>query len=247
MINEQVIRRAGILLSMNFDEFSHFVGEREYPIVLTEGSRNLPVSDRSTLVTLVIKLAREFPHALFRTGNATGSDEAFAEGVNLVDPVRLQYVLPRSSMGRERRIHAAYSISIEDLPRIEEQSIVYETKRATPKNIPVIEAYERKMTGGRRYAQSLYLLRDTLKVLGSKELGLAPADIGIFYLNSRKPTGGGTGHTIRVCKQNNVPVIEQREWMAWCEGELGSSGDLEAVKKSKSTTENTESTEKEQD
>lgn len=26
---------------------------------------------------------------------------------------------------------------------------------------------------------------------------------------------GGTGYTMDVCKQNNIPIIDQREWFNW--------------------------------
>lgn len=56
-----------------------------------------------------------------------------------------------------------------------------------------------------------YLLRDALKVTGSKELSFKPATVGLFYLNSTKKIGGGTRHTIRVCELQNVSVVLQNE------------------------------------
>lgn len=49
----------------------------------------------------------------------------------------------------------------------------------------------------------------------SRKLINARADVGCFYVNSDKHSGGGTGHTIRVCRLLNVPVIEQTEWLKW--------------------------------
>jgi len=60
-----------------------------------------------------------------------------------------------------------------------------------------------------------YLLRDTLKVLGSSSLKLPPATCGIFYVNESNPLAGGTGHTIRVCQTEHVPVMDQKTWLAW--------------------------------
>jgi|GEM_PF-5309308 len=45
-----------------------------------------------------------------------------------------------------------------------------------------------------------YLLCDTLKVTGSESVGLVPASLGRFFVNEADPTGGGTGHAIRVCE-----------------------------------------------
>jgi hypothetical protein len=26
---------------------------------------------------------------------------------------------------------------------------------------------------------------------------------------------GGTGHTMNVCKQNNIPIVDQKIWFTW--------------------------------
>ena len=64
-------------------------------------------------------------------------------------------------------------------------------------------------------AKSCYILRDTIKVIGAKQLSLDPASIGIFYVKAIDPMNGGTGHTIRVCQKKGVPVVFQDEWMKW--------------------------------
>lgn len=58
-------------------------------------------------------------------------------------------------------------------------------------------------------------MRDGLKVLGSPGLALAPASLAIFFVDEFNPTGGGTGHTIRLCQQLGVPVLTQRDWLAF--------------------------------
>lgn len=63
-------------------------------------------------------------------------------------------------------------------------------------------------------AKSKYLLRDTLKVIGSSP-NLPQPIAAIFYVNADEPKSGGTGHTIRVCELANVPVITQDIWMKW--------------------------------
>ncbi|MBL0065503.1 MAG: hypothetical protein IPP38_10940 [Bacteroidetes bacterium] len=94
--------------------------------------------------------------------------------------------------------------------------LVYRTKQATPANARLIDRFVQREKG-QAYAKSLYLLRDTLKVTGSAEQGLAPASLGIFYVDRSREggRGGGTGHTLRVCEQAGVPVILQEEWMQW--------------------------------
>jgi hypothetical protein len=68
-------------------------------------------------------------------------------------------------------------------------------------------------------ALAAYLLRDTIKVIGCEDLGLAPADFGIFYVRASDPMKGGTGHTIRVCRERGVPVLTQDQWMSWLGGD----------------------------
>lgn len=57
--------------------------------------------------------ARRYPAAVFRTRNASGVDEAFAEGVARVDAARLEYVLPYAAMRRGSAHPAARRVSFE--------------------------------------------------------------------------------------------------------------------------------------
>ena len=65
--------------------------------------------------------------------------------------------------------------------------------------------------------QQPYLIRDVFKVTGvpfGKEKPIK-THLAILYINTKKKNGGGTGHTMLVCKQQGVPVILQKEWMDW--------------------------------
>ena len=64
-------------------------------------------------------------------------------------------------------------------------------------------------------ARARYLLRDTLKVIGSESIGLAPATLALFYVNAANPMAGGTGHTLRVCRQYGIPAFDQSLWLGW--------------------------------
>lgn len=55
-------------------------------------------------------------------------------------------------------------------------------------------------------------MRDVLKVVGAPSLGLPPANFAFFFANPANPLAGGTGHTIRVCREMGVDVYEQSEW-----------------------------------
>ncbi|MFZ4396203.1 MAG: hypothetical protein ACOYOU_11325 [Kiritimatiellia bacterium] len=79
----------------------------------------------------------------------------------------------------------------------------------------LVDAYEVRGSKGALGAKAAYLLRDTLKVIGTPDLGLAPATVGIFYANEADPLAGGTGHTIRVCRERGVPVVLQTVWRKW--------------------------------
>ena len=122
----------------------------------------------------------------------------------------MQLVLPKSKSGFDK----TNAVSFADLPESEQEEIFTLTAEATPKYKGLIDFYKKKQIGG-TYYKTQFLLRDALKVCGSKSFQMNRADVGCFYVNSNKAGGGGTGHTIRVCKLLKVPVIEQTEWLEW--------------------------------
>jgi len=197
---------------MQYQEFLQIVSQFDHPVILLEGTRDLPDKDKSRLIDFARNLTIQLPHAKFRTGNASGSDEAFAEGVASLSPERLEYVLPHFSMRQKNRQPKARYISLEEVCDELEQRIISETVKASAK-------YQGLMTqravNSKLRIKSNYLLRDTLKVLGCAEAVFDPAQIGIFYANPSDIEQGGTGHTIRVCRQFNVPVITQQSWLNW--------------------------------
>ena len=79
---------------MTFNEFHLIASTCARPVILVEGTRDLPETEAETLAAFSAWLARSYPPAIFRTGNADGSDSAFARGVARVDPSQLVYVLP---------------------------------------------------------------------------------------------------------------------------------------------------------
>ena len=193
---------------------SNLLLQQEKPVLLLEGTRKITLTDFTRLVQFGEFIAHQFPNCLFRSGNASGSDDAFAQGVRKVAPDRIQILLPKMDAGKSRLDKRDYVLALEDVSLAEEKQIIYESKRATPKNKRLFEAYELQHEGIMKQ-KSLYLLRDTLKVLGSPENNLAQITAGIFFVNQDDPESGGTGHTMRVCRQNNVPVFTQDDWMKW--------------------------------
>ena len=85
------------------------------------------------------------------------------------------------------------------------------TTAATPSNCGLMKCYQR---GGRTGAQAACLIRDTMKVTGLSGQ-LAPPVAALFYIDPEDPEAGGTGHTIRACRNAGVPVILQNHWVLW--------------------------------
>jgi len=196
---------------MTYEEFNKIVMENDAPIILVEGTRDLPEKDVAVLSAFGKWLAGRYPHARFRTGNADGSDTAFARGIAAVDQTRLEYVVPYAGHRNKTAASSAYQIPLTQLPRVAEERARYHTSRASPEYDSLV---------GKRFipklkAKARYILRDTIKVIGAPESSLPPATIGIFYVNRDNPMKGGTGHTIRVCRQQGVPLAFQGEWMKW--------------------------------
>jgi hypothetical protein len=185
------------------------------PVLLVEGIRALPDGDRGAVVAMGRMLAMRLPQAVFRSGNAEGADSAFAEGVCAVDPGRMEYVLPSESMGRTRRHPGGRVVALDQLPRTAAGPIGEYTAKASPELKGLVRAYRSRGRRGPLGGKALYVLRDTLKVVGALRAGLAPATAGIFYVNEADPMAGGTGHTIRVCRERKVPVVVQGVWRGW--------------------------------
>ena len=197
---------------MNFNEFHLIVSAKPRPVILVEGTRDLPETDAETLAAFSAWLAGSYPNAVFRTGNADGSDSAFARGVARVDPSRLEYVLPYGGHRKKAIAPDSHWIPLDAIPRVEEERAAYHTAQASPEYESLLA---KRGSIPKLRAKSLYLLRDTLKVVGSESASLETATIGIFYVNPADPMKGGTGHTIRVCRELGVPVAFQDEWMTW--------------------------------
>lgn len=184
------------------------------PVILLEGTRQLPAEKRQVLASVGRRLAEAFPHAVFRSGNATGSDEAFGEGVATVPGAKLELVLPTPGMGRSRRPASAICLALDDLPLEERRHLARESFAASPENHRIFDLYLRGQAGNPAYAKAQYLVRDALKVCGSPSRQLAPATVALFFINTNGPTSGGTAHTIRLCERQEVPFFTQRDWLA---------------------------------
>ena len=186
--------------------------DREGVVVLLEGKRDVHDADRPRLVELGRLLAAGTEQMRFRSGNAGGSDELFAEGEASVDASRMQVILPYKGH-RSRSIKAYETIALDEIDLAREPGIVYLSKK-NAKTSKLIDPYVSGVVN-RFTTKAAYILRDTVKVLGTG--AIPPASFGVFYDDLSDPMKGGTGHTMKVCIEKDVPLVDQRTWFGWLE------------------------------
>lgn len=179
-------------------------------IVLLEGKRDVRPDDEEKLRNIGKILASRTNHIVFRSGNADGSDGLFAEGVIAADRSRLEVIVPYTKH-RTRTNHAYKTYSLEDVNLLNEPEVVYQSKK-NKKTEGLIGKY---VSGARdRFSiKAAYIIRDTIKAIGTKDI--KPATFGIFYDDLSNPRQGGTGHTMKTCELNGIAIVDQRTWMRW--------------------------------
>jgi len=184
--------------------------DKQDTIILLEGKRNVVEEDKPKLIELGRLLAATTTKMLFRSGNANGSDAYFSEGVTAVDHKRLQVITPYD--GHRKKDNKAYeTISLDKINLVSEPNVIEYSKR-NKKTKNLIDKY---LDGSRnRYTiKASYIIRDTIKAIGTKNI--PPTTFGIFYDDLNEPMTGGTGHTMNICKLNNIPYINQEQWFQW--------------------------------
>ena len=194
---------------MTFKEFiSKF--DKDNSIVLLEGKRNVSETDKEKLTALGKLLASKTIRMTFRSGNADGSDQLFSDGVTTIDNKRLQVIIPYSGH-RQKTNKAYYTISLDDINFAADREVILQSKnnKKTEKLIDQFASGDKN-----QYTiKAAYIIRDTIKAIGTNEI--KPATFGIFYDDLENPMTGGTGHTMKVCEQNNIPIINQEVWFKW--------------------------------
>ena len=179
-------------------------------IVLLEGKRNVLNEDKEKLKALGRLLATRTTRMTFRSGNADGSDQLFSDGVTEADNKRLQVIIPYS--GHRQKTNKAYeTISLDEIKIAAEPELVYQSKS----NKKMEKLIDQFISGdkNRFTIKAAYIIRDTIKAIGTDEI--KPASFGIFYDDLDNPMAGGTGHTMKICEQNNIPLIDQKIWFKW--------------------------------
>lgn len=196
---------------MTLSTLQELLNSNTNPVVLLEGRRKVKPEDESKLVAFAKNIAEAFPEVIFRTGNADGSDTLFAKGVAEIDPSRIEYVVPYPGMKKGNREEGAKVLSLDQIDKVEEEKVAYLTSQQSKSTASLID-YAKKNPKGRAAAKSNYLLRDTLKVTGSTTGDFKPPVVAFFYIDTADKYAGGTGHTIKVCKELDVPVYTQQDW-----------------------------------
>lgn len=186
--------------------------DHDQSFVLLEGKRTVLPEDQEKLIALGRLLASKTSKIIFRSGNAEGSDQFFSMGVASVDSKRLQVITPYS--GHRQKNNLAYqTISLDEINLSEEPELVY-LSRQNKKTEKLVDQY---VAGDKnRYSvKAAYILRDTVKVIGAGNV--SPASFGIFYDDLAEPMSGGTGHTMKVCVQHGISMVNQTVWFKWLE------------------------------
>ena len=196
---------------MNLLTFSQLISRAADPVILIEGRRTIPETSALAASQLSAMLATRFPRLRFRSGNASGSDEAFSSGVLAVAPERLQIIGPYTTHRAKHRHPLASYDSPESLDPAALESIKDTSIAASPVKRTLINCHLR---GGRTGAQAAYLIRDTMKVTGLPGR-LDPPVAALFWIDPDDPEAGGTGHTVRVCRNAGVPTVFQDHWTTW--------------------------------
>jgi hypothetical protein len=200
-------------LRRGYAMFERVVTREKRPVVLLEGSRDVPLEVQGRMEALAANLMRTFPELIGRSGNAEGSDQAWARGVNAVDPKRLQLVLPVPNYKS-----AAIETGNEVMALQEAPPQDYQTARRLTREHYAYGNHH----GGHVYDRlptfkQTYLDRDALKVLGASDYSgrRMKATVALFYINPARKNGGGTGHTLRLCEAEKVPYFLAEDWLTW--------------------------------
>jgi len=189
-----------------------FIGkyDKEDTVVLLEGKRNVLDVDKPKLIEFGKMLAQKTTKMKFRSGNANGADNLFAEGVKMIDDKRLQLIVPHANHRKSAR-QSCEVISLETIDLRCEPEVISQSKR-NKKTAPLIDKYVWDDIN-RITIKAAYIIRDTIKVIGTKSI--MPATFAIFYDDLQNPKTGGTGHTMNICEINNIPYINQNTWLKW--------------------------------
>jgi len=118
------------------------------------------------------------------SGNAQGSDQAYAAGGNNVEPHDVILCLPWWSYEKQAIVQGN-QIFVED--------------RATLEEVHLAREHHPKWSSLSQGVQKL-MIRNAMIIIRSK--------LVVANLNPTKPWGGGTGHGVRIAKSLKIPVLD---------------------------------------
>lgn len=192
--------------------FNQFIAKYDFPgsIILLEGKRIVPLEDQAHLKALGQLFAQKMQYATFRSGNANGADLYFSQGVAAVNSQKLEVVIPFDGHRSKSNI-AGNTLSLDQIDLAAYPDIV--TMSALNKKTK--DLLKKYLTGERnRFTDKVsFIIRDTIKVMGV--MGHPAISFAIFYDDLLAPKTGGTGHTMEVCVQCQIPYIDQNIWERW--------------------------------
>ena len=148
------------------------------------GSREAPNDALIEMAKLGEALVRA-GHTL-ASGNAPGSDQAFASGGNSADPAKVYLHLPWESFERHA-VHPGNNVEVVGDPW-GNVALYEEAAQLHP-------AWERLTKAAQRL-----MARNILIVRG--------ADVCLAYPNWKRPGGGGTGQGLRYCQRTQIPIVD---------------------------------------
>jgi hypothetical protein len=151
------------------------------------------------------------PNAIFRSGNATGSDAAFMQGLINCNHQHLELVLPYSNHRKKAIAQNARIVALNELPN-DEIEILKNISMAANAGTKSVMQYFDLTKKGRAIQTAKYLLRDILKLTGSAKHHLVPANFAIFMIDETSTKKGGTGHTMLAADYLKIPYQTQRGW-----------------------------------
>lgn len=189
-----------------------YLSQFKKPYVALEGSREITHEVSEKMENIAKILVTTLPNLIVRSGNADGADVAWAKGVNSVAPERLELFVPQKKVPKKNIVPGNRVITISDInPDFWEyaRNLSCDNYLSPNGKRSGKAAWDRVKT----YMQD-YLIRDVFKVTGvplGKEKSIQ-VHIALLYINEKKKSGGGTGHTMRICKSLGVPVVEYDVW-----------------------------------
>jgi len=203
------VRETSILIEMDLEAFI-LAFNKPGSIILLEGKRVVLPDDSKKLVQLGKLLAQRLPLVQFRSGNAQGADECFAQGVITVDSCRFHVIIP-DSKHRQRSLHGITYYSLDDIPLASDHPIIYEARKHKPTS-QLVDLYLKGFRD-RTTHRIAPIIRDAVKVLGTEII--PSATVGFFYDDLSNPMSGGTGFTMLTCTNAQVPCYDQTVWFNW--------------------------------